>query len=135
MSDCHIIKGPCRITGQAVYNIVIETKGDVVITKKRETLDVGTDQAGPLDKRLKSVVHEISFTPSGTIAEAEAILTPYMNKGQGTKVLITDTSAFTVAATNTGGTRTNFTHAGTAVFYVGQMITVDANVAGYDGTH
>lgn len=134
MSDCHIIKGPCRITGHAVSNLVIETKGDVVITKKRDAFDVGTDQAGVLDKRLKSVVHEISFTPSGTIAVAEGILEPYMNKGQGTKVLINDSSPFTVIATNSGGTRSNFTHDGTAVYYAGQMVKVASGTAHYVGT-
>ncbi len=135
MSDCIQYKGPAKLTGQSIGNIVIETKGDITVTKKRELTPVSTDQSGVLDQRLKSIVHEISFTPSGTLAEAAALITPYMALLNGQKILGSVTRVISSIATASGGTRSTLTFSTPYTVYVGQLITISgSNVAGYNGT-
>ncbi len=133
-ADCEIIRGPAWIYGSAVGNMPFYTQNDITIRKPVATFGIATDQHGPdIDIRQKDVIHQISFTPSGTWAEAQALLTPAADWYQGRKVLRRTAASITAVANSSGNSAVTFS--GAVNLYKGQYITIlTSSVGGYVGT-
>jgi len=132
-----IIKGPALLRGQAVGDINIRTKGDIIITKKISVTAISTDDIANMDMRLEDVVHEIKFTPEGQWTTVTGLLNgAAMNPAThypGQKILNNVSASVTGVADATGGICT-LTFSASKKLYKGQYIYLHgSSVGAYDG--
>lgn len=134
--DCTVISGPAYITCPEAGTIFV--KGDITITTETTPTSIMVDAYGETDKRVNSVRHTISFTPTGTRAEISSFLGRYADVASeykpGQSMFGTTAASITAIADGTSST-TLLTMASNTGFFVGQWVTVaGTSVAGYIGT-
>lgn len=134
--DCTVISGPAYITCPEAGTIFV--KGDITITAETTPTSITVDAYGETDKRVNSVRHTISFTPTGTRAEISSFLGRYADVASeykpGQSMFGTTGASITAIADGTSST-TLITMASNTGFFVGQWVTVSGtSVAGYIGT-
>ena len=134
--DCQVISGPAYITCPEAGTIFV--KGDIVITAETTPTSITVDAYGETDKRVNSVRHTISFTPTGTRSEISSFLGRYADVASeykpGQSMFGTTGASITAIADGTSST-TLLTMASNTSFFVGQWVTVSGtSVAGYIGT-
>ena len=134
--DCQVISGPAYITCPEAGTIFV--KGDITITAETTPTSITVDAYGETDKRVNSIRHTISFTPTGTRAEISSFLGRYADVASeykpGQSMFGTTGASITAIADGTSST-TLLTMASNTGFFVGQWVTVSGtSVAGYVGT-
>lgn len=136
--DDTIIRGPALVYGSAISRTAdraVFSQGDITITRRSTTFDVGTSHIPTLDTRLDTLVHEITFTPSGRVAEVLDVLTPAWDLYPGEKVLKQDSVSVSGVVTNSAGAKIAVTLSAATVVFAGQYVTLTGmSVSGYNGT-
>lgn len=134
--DCQVISGPAYITCPEAGTIFV--KGDITITAETTPTSIVVDAYGETDKRVNSVRHTISFTPTGTRTEISGFIGRYADVATEYKPgqsMFGSTSANITAIADGTSSTTLLTMASNTGFFVGQWVTVaGTSVAGYIGT-
>lgn len=79
-----VYKGPAQIEFGGVK---FQTQGDATLSMMPETFDVMTDAHGTIDTRMKARTQVLSFTPSGTAAEALSFIISAAGRKPGTSIM------------------------------------------------
>ena len=100
-----IIKGPAKVTYDGE---VFWSKGDVTVSHETTLTGVATDQHGPVDERVDSLVARISFVPSGRLDEAVALVYPAVSRVVGASLFGTTAKTLVIEPLNGDHPKTTF---------------------------